>query len=301
VQVIDFPIIDSHIHLLDRKRFDYSWSAGSTWAASAVKLNRDWLLDDLSSYVKPYRIEAFVFIEADVDMPHYMDEVRWVESLANRDRRMQGSVACIPLELGTQIESQLRDISMLPHVRGVRRLIQNLPDHKVILTPPFLNALNLLPRYGLTFDICVYEHQLPAVVRMVSACPDVSFVLNHAGKPDIKSNRFRPWADDVRDLAQYPNVVCKLSGLLTQANHATWNPEQLLPYIQHIFESFGVDRVMFGGDWPVLELAACYREWVDLVDLATDGMSRSERRKIFRGNAIRTYRLDVEEMPAPPV
>jgi L-fuconolactonase len=291
--MIDFPIIDSHIHLLDRRRFGYSWSSGSSWATGATKLDRDWTADDLASYAKPYQVEGFVFIEADVDAPQYLDEVEWFAGVAKNDSRIMACVACLPFEKGAAVETEIARIANIEAVRGTRRLIQNMPDSSIILQSRFLDAINLLPKYGLSFDLCVDPHQLPHTIEMVRQCPSVSFVLDHMGKPEITKNPLEPWRDLIRQLATLPNVVCKLSGLITQAYHTAWTAEQLLPLISHVIECFGVDRILFGGDWPVLELAASYREWVDVVDSATSNLSDVDRRKIFRDNAIRTYRLDV--------
>ncbi|HLH50098.1 MAG TPA: amidohydrolase family protein [Roseiarcus sp.] len=285
--MIDFPIIDSHIHLLDQRRFGYSWAAG------APKLNRDWTADDLVAYAKPYRIEGFVFVEVDVDMPQYLDEAEWVESLAAKDKRVKGCVACLPLEKGKAVEPDMAKLAELSIVRGVRRLIQNQRDPDFVLKPGFLEALKLLPKYNLLFDICIFHHQLPNTLEMVRRCPDVSFVLDHIAKPGIKAGLIEPWRSQIKALAALPNVVCKLSGVTTEADHAAWTRDQLRPYIDHVIESFGPDRIMFGGDWPVSELAGTYRQWVEIVDWATSGMSAAEKRKLFRDNAIRTYRLNL--------
>jgi L-fuconolactonase len=289
--MVDFPIIDSHVHLLDRTRFSYSWSSGSSWATGVPKLNRDWTVDDLASYAKPYHVEGIVFVEADVDMPHHIAEAEWVDSAAVDDSRIMASVVCVPLEKGRSIEAEIARISKLQSVRGVRRLVQNLPLPSVAMQPDFLDALNLLPRYGLSFDVCVSQDHLPVAIEMARRCPHVAFVLDHIGMPDIKSSRFSSWQAQIREIASFENVVCKLSGVLTQADHATWTYDQVRPYIELTIESFGTNRVLFGGDWPVLELAASYREWVDVVDKVTEGLGQADRRKIFRENAIRTYRL----------
>ncbi len=285
--MIDFPIIDSHIHLLDQQRFGYSWAAG------APKLNRDWTADDLAAYAKPYRIEGFVFVEVDVDMPQYLDEAAWVESLAANDKRVKGCVACLPLEKGKAVEPDMAKLAELSIVRGVRRLIQNQPDPDFVLKPDFLEALKLLPKYNLLFDICIFHHQLANTLEMVRRCPEVSFVLDHIAKPGIKAGLIEPWRGHIKALAALPNVVCKLSGVTTEADHAAWTRDQLRPYIDHVIESFGPDRIMFGGDWPVSELAGTYRQWVEIVDWATSGMSAAEKRKLFRDNAIRIYRLSL--------
>jgi L-fuconolactonase len=285
--MIDFPIIDSHIHLLDQRRFGYSWAAG------APKLKRDWTPDDLAAYAKPYQIEGLVFVEVDVDMPQYLDEAEWVESLARKDNRVKGCVACLPLEKGKAVEADMAKIAKLSVIRGVRRLIQNQPDPDYVLRPAFLEALKLLPKYNLLFDICIFHHQLPNVLEMVRRCPEVSFVLDHIAKPGIKAGLVEPWRRHIRELAGLPNVVCKLSGVTTEADHAAWTREQLRPYIDHVIESFGADRVIYGGDWPVSELAGTYAQWVETLDWATSGMSAAEKRKLFRDNAIKTYRLEV--------
>jgi L-fuconolactonase len=283
--MIDFPIIDSHIHLLDQKRFGYSWAAG------APKLKRDWTVDDLAASAKPYEIDGLVFVEVDVDMPQYLDEAVWVQSLADRDKRVKGAVACLPLERGRAIEPEIARISGLPVMRGVRRLIQNQPDADYVLRPDFLEALKLLPRYNLAFDICIFHHQLPNTLEMVRRCPEVFFVLDHIAKPGIRAGLLDPWRERIREMAAMPNVLCKLSGVTTEADHASWTREQLRPYIDHVVASFGVDRVMYGGDWPVSELAGPYVRWVETLDWATSAMTKAEKRKLFRDNAIKAYRL----------
>jgi len=292
-EMIDFPIIDSHIHLIDRHRFDYSWSSGSAWAAGATKLQRDWAAQDLSNCSKPYQVEGFVFVEADVDPPQYIEEAEWISSAASTDSRILGCVACLPLERGTSIEPEMARVSGLRSVRGVRRLIQNMPDSSVILHRPFLDAINLLPKYHLSFDLCIDPHQFPDTIELIQRCPTVSFILDHMGKPEVKEEQLESWHKQLRQIATFPNVVCKISGLLTQADHANWTPEQVLPLIDHAVDCFGIDRVLFGGDWPVLELAASYGEWVNIVDRATMHYSSTDRRKFFRDNTIRTYRLEV--------
>jgi L-fuconolactonase len=143
----------------------------------------------------------------------------------------------------------------------------------------------------LSFDICIFHHQLPNTLEMVRRCPEVSFILDHIAKPGIKAGLAEPWRRQVRELAALPNVVCKLSGVTTEADHANWTREQLRPYIDHVIDCFGFDRIMYGGDWPVSELAGKYTDWVNVLDWATEGCSSAEKRKLFRDNAIRAYRL----------
>lgn len=283
--MLDFPIVDSHVHLLDQRRFTYSW------AKNAPKLKRDWTPDDLAAEAKPHRIEGFVFVEVDVDLPQYLDEADWVQSIANRDTRLKGCVAALPLERGPVLEPEMARLASLPVMRGVRRLIQNQPDPDYVLKPDFLAAVKLLPRYNLSFDICIFHHQLENTLEFIRRCPDVFFILDHIGKPGIKAGLFEPWGAQIREMAKIPNVVCKLSGVTTEADHAAWTREQLRPYIDHVIECFGFDRLVFGGDWPVSELAGPYTAWLDVLDWATQGCSQEEKRKLFRDNAIKAYRL----------
>jgi L-fuconolactonase len=285
--VIDFPIIDSHIHLLDQKRFGYSW------ARDAPALKRDWTVDDLTNRAKPYEIEGLVFVEVDVDMPQYLDEAEWVDGLAAHDRRVLGAVVCLPLERGAAIEPEIARVAKLKTTRGVRRLIQGQPDPEFMLKPAFLEALRLLPKHNLSFDACIFHPQAANTLTMMRRCPEVSFVLDHIGKPGIKASLLDPWRAHIREIAALPNVVCKLSGVTTEADHDAWTRDQLKPYIDHVIACFGPDRILYGGDWPVSELAGSYLQWLATLDWATAGFSPADKRKLFRDNAIRAYRLDV--------
>ena len=285
--MIDFPIIDSHIHLLDQKRFGYAWADG------APKLKRDWTPNDLANAAKPYEIEGLVFVEVDVDMPQYLDEADWVDGLAKLDRRVMGSVVCLPLERGAAIEPEIARIAKLKSVRAVRRLIQNQPDPDFVLRPGFLEALRLLPRYNLSFDVCIFHSQMANTLAMMRHAPEVSFVLDHIGKPGIKAGVLDPWRAQLKEMAALPNVVCKLSGVTTEADHSAWTPDQLRPYVDHVIQCFGPDRILYGGDWPVSELAGSYLQWLATLDFATAGFSPAEKRKLFRDNAVKAYRLDV--------
>jgi len=283
--MLDFAIIDSHVHLLDQRRFGYSWAAG------APALARDWRLDDLVRAAAPYEIEGVVFVEVDVDDPQYLDEADWVEATAQADARLKGAVVALPLERGAAIEPEIARVAALKTTRGVRRLIQNQADPDFVLRPGFLEALKLLPKYKLSFDICIFHRQLAKTLEMVRRCPEVRFVLDHIAKPGIKASVIEPWRSEMTELAKLPNVVCKLSGVTTEADHAAWTPAQLRPYIDHAIACFGPDRILYGGDWPVSTLAGDYLQWLTLLEAATTHFSAAERRKLFRDNAARVYRL----------
>ena len=201
-----FPIIDSHVHLLDTRRFKYSWAAG------APALQRDFSPDDLTRAAAPAIIDAFVFAEVDVDDPQYLDEARWVEELSKKDKRLKGAVAALPMERGAVLESEMAQLAKLSVARGVRRLIQNQKDPGYVLQPKFIEAVKLLPRYKLSFDICIFHTQMENTLAFMRQCPEVSFILDHIGKPGVKAGLLDPWRTHLKAMAQMPNVVCKLSG-----------------------------------------------------------------------------------------
>jgi L-fuconolactonase len=283
---LDYPIVDSHVHLMEPARFGYAWTAG------APSLKRQVLPEHLTAAAAPRKIDRFVFVEVDVDFPQHLDEAAWVAERARGDKRLQGMVAALPLERGAAVAGELEELRKHKVLRAIRRLIQNQPDPDFCVRPDFLAGLSLLAPHDLAFDICVFHHHLPNVIRMVDACPDVRFVLDHIGKPAIKAGLFDPWREHMRELAARPHVFCKISGVSTEADHKNWSREQLRPYIAHAIDCFGFDRVMYGGDWHVLELAGTYPDWVDIVEWVVEGATPEEKRKLFRDNAIGFYRLD---------
>jgi L-fuconolactonase len=281
----DFPIVDSHVHLADPQRFGYAWTR------NAPSLNRTVLPADLSKAAAPVEIDTIVFVEVDVDDPQQVAEAEWIDSLGATDPRLKGMVASLPLEQGDGVQGDLEKMLRCKRLRGIRRLIQNQKDPDFCIRPKFIEGLKLLARHDLVFDICIFHHHLPNAIRMVRQCPEVRFVLDHIAKPAIKAGEFEPWGRNLKELAALPNVTCKISGVTTEADHKTWTREQLKPYIAHAIECFGFDRVMYGGDWHVLELAGTYPQWVGIVDWVIAGASLEEQRKLYRDNAIRAYRL----------
>jgi L-fuconolactonase len=284
--MIEFPIVDSHVHLCNPERLGYAWTR------NAPQLNRVVLPEHLTKTAEPVVIDRFVFVEVDVDEGQYLDEAAWISELAQQDPRLKGMVAALPLECGASIEGDLDRLCEHKILRAIRRLIQNQPDPDFCIQPAFIAGLKLLAPRDLAFDICVFHHHLPNVIKMVRQCPEVRFVLDHIGKPPIKAGGMDPWRQDLAELASLGNVYCKISGVTTEADHQTWTRDQIRPYIEHAIETFGFDRIMYGGDWHVLELAGTYPDWVDIVDEITRGASDGDRRKLFRDNAISFYRLD---------
>jgi L-fuconolactonase len=280
-----FPIIDTHVHLWDVGRLEYPWLKG------IPSLNRNHLLEDFRRACGSVAVAKMVFVQCDCVADQAFAEAEWVSGLARQDGRIRGIVARASLEKGDAAEPEVARLAALPLVKGVRRLIQGEPDLGFCLRPDFVRGVQLLHRHGLSFDLCLTHPQLANTIKLVRQCPDVNFVLDHIGKPDIRAGRLDPWRDELRELATLPNVQCKLSGMATEADPAKWTPAQLRPYIDHVIACFGFDRVMFGGDWPVSTLATDYPRWVAVVDEALRGCPAEVAHKIFVSNAERFYRI----------
>lgn len=281
----DFPIVDTHMHLWDPGRIRYPW------LASVPKLNRSHLVTDFRRACGAVQVAKMVFVQCDCEPAQAPREVEWVSEVAKADPRVRGIVAWAQLEKGRAVETDLVRLNGNPLVKGVRRLIQSEPDLGFCLRPDFVAGVQALHAYGLSFDLCIKHPQLANTIKLVRQCPDVQFVLDHVGKPDIKAHRLDPWRAELRELATLENVWCKLSGMATEADHATWTPADLRPYIDHVMECFGAGRVMFGGDWPVSTLATDYPRWVATVDEALRGVSADDLRRIYVSNAETFYRI----------
>ncbi len=282
-----FPVVDSHVHFYDVARLSYPWLSGAPKIATAH------LPADFDRARGAVAVDKIVFVEVDVADGQAVAEAQLVAGLAAADPRIQGIVARARLERGAAVAEELDALAEIGAVRAIRRLIQTQPDPEFCLRPDFVAGVRLLPRYGWPFDICVLHHQLPAATELARCCPEVSFVLDHIGKPGIKAGLVEPWRSRIAELARLPNVTCKISGVATEADHGQWTREQLRPFVEHCIAQFGFERVMFGSDWPVLELAGSYPDWVGIVDWIVASASEDEQRKLFRDTASRVYRLPV--------
>jgi L-fuconolactonase len=281
----DFPVVDAHVHVWDPARWRYPW------IEDIPTLLRPFSVDDYREATDSINVEALVFVQCDCEVSRSLDEARWIADLAQTETRFRAIVPHVALEHGEACRPQLEELESIDLVRGVRRLIQSEPDPGFCLRPGFLQGLHLLAELDLSFDICVSHVQLASVVDMVGQCPEVSFILDHIGKPDIRQAVMHPWVSDVERLSKFPNVVCKISGLVTEADHDDWKKEDLKPYLDHVIECFGFDRVLYGGDWPVVTLAGTHARWWEALEWALEGCSDDERSKLFRENARRDYRI----------
>jgi predicted TIM-barrel fold metal-dependent hydrolase len=276
-------IIDTHQHLWDLDLFSY------TWCKEIPLLNRSFRLSDYLEATRGVELYKSVHLEADVDEPYMLGETRHILSLAEQENPLEGVVACARPEY-KDFEAYLDQITGHPKLKGVRRILHTRPD-SLAADPLFIENIRLLEEYGLSFDICVLARQLPIAINLVKECPGVSFILDHCGVPQVKEKVLDPWRSYIREISSYPNVVCKVSGLVAYADPDTWTPEDLRPFVDHVIECFGWDRVMFGSDWPVCMTSASFQQWLDALLSLTQGSAETEREKLFRLNAERVYRL----------
>lgn len=282
----DFPLIDAHLHVYDPASLDYPWMA------DVPRLNRRHMPDDFRSRLGGVEVEAVVFVEVDVAPGRALDEVDFVAGVASADPLVRAMVAAVPLDAGAATQAELAFFRRQPLARGIRNLVQGHVDEPGwCLREPFVDGVRSLAAHDLTFDICILHPQMADATELVRRCPEVTFVLDHIGKPGIKAGLSEPWRRDMAALAALPNVWCKISGAVTEADHAAWTEDEVLPYVGHAIDCFGYGRVMFGGDWPVVELASDYARWVRLVDRAASAASPADRRRLFRENAAAFYRL----------
>lgn len=276
-------IIDTHQHLWDLTQFSYVWTKRNEL------LNRSFLMSDYSAATAGLEIEKTVFLECDVDEPFMIAEAHHVLALAERDDNpLAGVVAGVRPE-HDGFENHLKQI-LHPQLRGVRRILHVVPDD-VSETPGFVENLRLLEKYNLSFDLCVLARQLPIALRLIRECPHVQFILDHCGNPEVKEKNIEPWLSYLQEIAGYPNVVCKVSGIVVNADLTNWTTEDLRPYVQQVIDTFGWDRVMFGSDWPVCTMAATWKRWFEALQEITKDAGEENRQKLFRTNAERIYRL----------
>jgi len=278
-------IVDAHHHVWDLSVRDQDWITGPRLAP----LRRDFTVDDLRAETTAAGVGRTVLVQT-VTVPEETPELL---ALADRHDLIAGVVGWTDLTR-PGVADELARLRALPggrHLKGIRHQVQAEPDPEWLLRPDVRRGLLALADAGLVHDLVVRPHQLPACVRAAARHPGVTFVLDHLGKPPVASGATEPWASAVRTLAALPNTVCKLSGLVTEADPVSWTVDDLRPYAETVLDAFGPHRLMFGSDWPVCTLAAAYGEVLATAAELTAGLGESERDAVFRSTATRVYGL----------
>ncbi|WP_053848350.1 amidohydrolase [Streptomyces sp. NRRL B-24085] len=276
-------VVDAHHHLWNLSVRDQDWIAPGS------PLRRDFTMADLVPEAAAAGVDRTVLVQT-VTVPEETPEFL---ALAAEHELIAGVVGWTDLtrpDVADEL-ARLRDLPGGDRLKGVRHQVQGEPDPQWLLRPDVCRGLAAVAEAGLVYDLVVLPHQLPACVEAAVALPQLTFVLDHLGKPPIASGALSPWAADVRALAALPNTVCKLSGMVTEADLATWTPDDLRPYADTVLEAFGPDRLMFGSDWPVCTLGAAYAETLSVTRELIGGLSASERADVLGATATRTYGL----------
>lgn len=222
----DFPIIDAHLHLWNPRHFRMSWLDGNDL------LNQPYDITAYQEHSRDIAVEAMVYLQVEVEPAYAQLEAQWAIEQSRQDPRLQGIVAWAPLEYGELAHAYLDALTQMgPAIKGVRRIVQSEPDPAFCLRPDFVKAVQILPEYSFSCDICIYHHQLASTIELVRQCPDTAFILDHLSKPGIKNHLLDPWREQIAELASFPNVTCKISGLVTEADHQHWTPDDLAPYV----------------------------------------------------------------------
>jgi len=277
-------IIDTHLHVIDPWVLDYPW------LADVPALNQAWPYAAYELEARRAGISRTLHMEVDVAPKRIEDETNYIETLAERPGSLiAGAIASCRPE-GPGFAAYLDRQQHSPLIKGFRRVLHVMPD-ELSAQPLFRENIVRMSGSGLTFDLCVLPQQLTNAMALADLAPDLTFILDHCGVPDIKGDARQPWHDNITELAKRPNVVAKISGVVAYADPETWIADTLRPWVEHTISSFGWDRVVWGSDWPVCTLGGGLLAWVAATHALLEGASMDEKQKLLCGNAKRIWSL----------
>ncbi|TVR60409.1 MAG: amidohydrolase [Spirochaetaceae bacterium] len=274
--------IDAHQHFWIYNDTDYTWMSSAHGA-----IRRDFTPEDLSPLLDSIGFDGSVAVQA----RQTMEETEFLLSLADQSDRVFGVVGWLDLR-SERIADEIARYGANPKLKGVRHVVHDEPDDDFVLRDSFRRGVRALGPAGLTYDLLLFPRHIPAAIRLVDEFPNQPFVVDHIAKPPIKDGATEPWARDIAQLAERPNVTCKLSGMVTEANRDSWRPEDLYPYIDIVLEAFGASRLMIGSDWPVCTLAGEYKRVMDVVLNYIAKLSTHEQEMITGGTCMRFYGIE---------
>ena len=274
--------IDAHHHLWRYTPEEYGWID-----EEMAVLRRNFLSQDLLHEIATAGIDGTVAVQS----RQTMEETRWLLKMADECEAIRGVVGWAPIA-GEEFPAVMEEFEHRPKLKGLRHVIQGEKDENYILREDFNSGIRTLLGSGLVYDILIYERHLPQTIDFVDEHPEQVFVLDHVAKPLIRAGALEPWAARMRELGRRENVWCKVSGMVTEADWSKWTPETLRPYLDVAVESFGVERLMAGSDWPVCLVASKYGRWFEVLRTYFAGFSEDERRAVFGGTAISVYGLE---------
>lgn len=274
--------IDAHQHYWKISRGDYGWIT-----PEIITLYKDFLPNDLASHLQDHNIDQTILVQA----APTIEETEFLLELSNESESIAGVIGWLDLE-DPNYQTQYSHFKKHPKFLGFRLMIQDMPDETVILKENYIKALHYFVEEDVPIDLLFVHHQLPTVIQLLEKIPNLRGVVNHIGKPDIAKQVFEPWKNEMRQIAKHKSIYCKLSGMVTEANHDNWKKDDFSTYIHFILDEFGMDRVMFGSDWPVCLLAGSYDDVVSVLEYSLPkDISESDVNKLFGENALRFYKL----------
>jgi L-fucono-1,5-lactonase len=273
--------VDAHQHFWLYSPAEYDWIDDSM-----AVLRCNFLPDNLKPELDSNGFQGSVAVQT----RQTLEETRWLLELAQRSPWILGVVGWVDLR-APDIRSQLKVLAQNSKLVGIRHIVQSEPDDRFMLQPEFLRGISALEEFNLAYDILIYTKHLPVAAEFVERFPRQRFVLDHLAKPPIKSGNIDSWAQGISRLAAFPNVFCKLSGLVTEADWHHWEAQQIIPFLDVVFESFGPDRLMIGSDWPVCLVAASYTKTVEVVKAYLFQKKPECQDRVFGANAQRFWRL----------
>jgi L-fuconolactonase len=273
--------IDTHQHYWRYNPREYGWML-----PGMEILKKDHLPDDLLPLLRAVGFDGTVAVQA----RQTLEETRWLLELADQYPFIKGVVGWVDLR-SPRLREQLERFSPHPRLRGVRHVVHDEPDDRFMLREDFVRGIGMLADFGLTYDLLLFAKHLPVACELVGMFPEQPFVLDHISKPPIKDGILEPWATDLRRLAAFPNVTCKVSGMVTEADWHAWKPEDFAPYLDVVFEAFGTQRVMIGSDWPVCTVAGTYPQVMQVTLDYVAQLSATEQADVLGNNANRSYGL----------
>ncbi len=282
-------MIDTHLHLIYPKHFKYSWTEG------IPELQNAYLLSDYKALIRNSGIQGALFMEVDVDEEFHEREAEFFSDRTQETESLLVGVIAAARPEHDGFRGQLVKLTQLG-VRGVRRVLHTQSD-QLSRSQLFRENVALLGEFNLTFDICMLQRQLPLALELVRRCPRTTFILDHCGVPDIAANDaphgegWRNWVHSIKILSKEPNVCCKFSGITLYAKPEQRNLEGLKPYFELLLETFAANRIVWGSDWPVCNLAAGLPRWIEITHQLMDPLAPEEKQAIMSDNAQRIYRL----------
>jgi predicted TIM-barrel fold metal-dependent hydrolase len=277
-------VVDAHVHCWDPASLRYPW------LDAFPTLQRTFLPTDYAVAVGDAPVARCLLVEGNCLAEETVREVAFFDHLGANDARVAGIIAFADLTKPAILERTLECLTGYTRVKGVRQNIQGQPAG-FALRSTYVDGVREVGARGWTFDLCITHDQLGEAIALVEQCPNTQFVLDHCGKPAIRERALEPWRRELARLAEHENVCCKISGLLTEADPTHWREEDLLPYAMHTVDCFGIDRVLYGSDWPVLTLAGDYTNWFEFTTHFTNSWNDHERQCFYAENAARVYRL----------